>query len=111
MRRRAAAARAAAVSEQRRAGIGGDGSADNPYTSASASAAAGWDDAGGDWSDAEGPLLTPSAQQRRAKRTRARTGAIAGAVDALGAFGQRVLRLGVAPRPAPRTPPESPESP
>lgn len=109
----AAAARAAAVSEQRRAGVGGDGSVDRPYTSASA--AAGWDDGGGDWSDAEGPLLTPSAQQRRARRLRgragggARTGAIAGAVDALGAFGQRVLRLGVAPRP--RTPPESPESP
>jgi len=103
-------AAAAALSAQRRAGVSGDGSADNPYTSASA---AGWDDGAGDWSDAEGPLLKPSAQQRRATQQRrdgagARTGAIAGAVDALGAFGQRVLRLGVAPRPRP---PESPESP
>ena len=106
-------AAAAAVSAQRRAGVSGDGSVDKPYTSATA---AGWDTDAGDWSDAEGPLLKPSAQQRRAKqqqdRAGARTGAIAGAVDALGAFGQRVLRLGVAPRPSrPRTPPESPESP
>ena len=104
-------AEAAALSAQRRAGVSGDGSVDNPYTSASA--AGGWDTDAGDWSDAEGPLLTPSAQQRRATQQRrngagARTGAIAGAVDALGAFGQRVLNLGVAPSPRP---PESPESP
>ena len=65
----------------------------------------------------DGPLLAAaSAQQRRARaRGPVRTGAIAGAADALTAFGRRLVNLGVAPEPpmtlAPLQPTRSPVSP
>ena len=85
----------AASEYDRKAFNQGTGDADNPYTGAGAGG--GWNDV--EWSDCEdnGPLLA-SAQQRRARaRAPARTGAIAGAVEALGSFGQRLVNLGVPP--------------